>query len=206
PCKVGNGDASSHQLMQAAPRQVGLAADQLEEVSQLLIVLQGSPVSPVEVRHLIESEIFERQPGTNIERGLVDVGDEKMRFGGVSDGQGQARQRAGGLKGAPVVPGAEQSEHFAAEAAREKPVHLVQSSHQGGRDFAQNLLLDEDFEIEIGTGLGVPVLQCPRIQLKVAVERGRESSEQRFSRLEVGGVEHLEVSHNHFPALLACLL
>ena len=104
------------------------------------------------------------------------------------------------------MPGAEQSEHFAAKAAGEKPVHFVQSPHQRARDFAQNFLLDKHFEIKIGTDLRTPVLQCSRIQLKVGVEGGSESFEKRLSRLQIGGVEHLEVSHDNFPALLARLL
>src|SRR5205823_13202605 len=81
-----------------------------------------------------------------------------------------------------------------------------QSPHQRGRNLAQYLFLDKHSEIEIGAGLGVPVLQWPRIQLKVGIERGSESFEERLSRLKIGGVEHLKVRHDNFPVLRARLL
>ena len=73
--------------MEAAADEIRLAANELEETSQFLIVAQRSAVPPVQVGHLLEGEILKRYPGSDIERRLVDVRDEKMRFGGVGNRQ-----------------------------------------------------------------------------------------------------------------------
>src|SRR2546426_10205682 len=44
------------------------------------------------------------------------------------------------------------------------------------------------------------------MELEVGLERGSEGFEERLSRLKIGAVKHLEVSHDYFSAFLACLL
>ena len=56
----------------------------------------------------------------------VDVRDEKMRFRGVGNGQGQARPWAFGVEGTFIVPGTKQGKDLTAEVAGEKAVHFVQ--------------------------------------------------------------------------------
>ena len=44
------------------------------------------------------------------------------------------------------------------------------------------------------------------MQLEVGIDGGSEGFEERLSRLKIGAVKHLEVSHYNFSAYLACLL
>ena len=55
----------------------------------------------------------------------MDVGDEEVRFRGVGDGNRKPAPGTGRIEDALVVPGAEQSAHFARERSGEQAIEFI---------------------------------------------------------------------------------
>src|SRR5206468_9791437 len=96
-------------------------------------------VAAVQILDLLQGEIVERQPRAYVERRLVDIRDEEVRFRGISNHQRETAPGTVGIGDALVVPGAQQAEYLGAEVAGGEYVYLVQPPHQVCRDPAEHL-------------------------------------------------------------------
>src|SRR5262245_46681852 len=83
------GELMRHQFMEAAADQIGLTTDEWKQTLALFQMVQGRPVAAIEVCHLLTRKILQGQPGAHVERRLMQIGDEEMRFGGIGNGQRQ---------------------------------------------------------------------------------------------------------------------
>ena len=116
-----------HHLVQAPARQVRVTAHQTLEPRHFREGAQRRSAAAVEFGHLLEAEVFELEPRADVEGLLVEVGDEQVRLGCVSDGQRQPPPRPRRVQRPLVMPGAEQPEDLAAEIAGEEPVNLIKA-------------------------------------------------------------------------------
>src|SRR5262245_32174640 len=102
-------------LMQSALRQIRVPADEVEISPEFPDRAQRRSVPAVEIGDLLEREIFEREPRADVERRLIEVGDEELSLSRVSHDQREAAPRPFGIERTRVVPGAEKPEDFARE-------------------------------------------------------------------------------------------
>src|SRR5207249_4324091 len=77
----------SSQFVEAAPDQVRLAAQQGKESVHFAAGSQRRTIALVQIDHFLEIEIIQRQPCADVKGRLVDISDEQMRLGRISDGQ-----------------------------------------------------------------------------------------------------------------------
>ncbi len=117
--QLGELQPPRRQLVQPAPHEVWMTADQPKIARHFGVALQGRAVAVIEFRHLIEREIFESESRANIERRLIQIGDEQMRFGRVGDGERQAAPMPRRVERAFVMPRPEQPEDLTAKSAGE---------------------------------------------------------------------------------------
>ena len=116
--------------MQAALRQVRVAADQTEVAPDLAVRAKRRAVAPVEIGDLLRREVFEREPRADVERRLIEVGDEQVRLGRVGDGQRQAAPRPFGSSDRSLCQERKSPKTSLAKGAGEEAIHFVQPPDQ----------------------------------------------------------------------------
>src|SRR5258708_7185449 len=102
-------------------------------------------------------EVFERQPGADVEWRLVYVRNKHVGFGGISHRKRKTSPWSGRIEGALVVPGTEETEQIRCEWAQEKAVHFVQRPNQRSLHFSQYFPAHKSTKIGINedsAGLG----------------------------------------------------
>src|SRR5215471_7320037 len=104
-----------------------MSADQPIVTRLLRLVAERRAVAAVEFGDLLEAEVFERETCADVERRLIQVGDEQMRFGGVGDGECQPPPRPFRIESPFVMPGSKQPEDLAPEITGEETVYFIQA-------------------------------------------------------------------------------
>src|SRR5438445_12769201 len=83
-------DVLRRQLMEPAPYQKRLSTDQVSKPRKLLLVFQRAAITTVQIGNLVRLKILKSQACTDVERGLIQIGDEEMSFCGVGNGKSQS--------------------------------------------------------------------------------------------------------------------
>src|SRR5215468_1627249 len=128
-----------------------MSADQTIVTRYLRLVAERRTVAAVEFCDLIEAEIFEREPRADVERRLIQVGDEQMRFGRVGDGERQPLPRSFRIERPLVMPGAEQPKDFAPKITGEETIYFIQSQDNRRRGLLQHYAPQISFEVDART-------------------------------------------------------
>src|SRR5215831_2617213 len=128
-----------------------MSADQTVVTRHLRLVAERRAIAAVEFGDLLEAEVFEREPRANVERRLIQVGDEQVRFGRVGDGKCQPLPRPVRIERAFVMPGAEQPEHLAPEITGEETVYFIQAPNYWRSDLLQHSAPQISFEVDART-------------------------------------------------------
>src|SRR5439155_10909151 len=105
-------DVLRRQLMEPAPYQKRLSTDQVSKPRKLLLVFQRAAITTVQIGNLVRLKILEGQACADVERGLIQVGDEEVGFGGVGNRQSQSCPRPVRVECPLVVPGTKHPEHL----------------------------------------------------------------------------------------------
>src|SRR5215475_1399082 len=128
PCfKRDEFDFVRRHLVKPSANEVWMAADQPIVTRHFRLVAERRAVAAVEFGDLLESEVFEREPRADVERRLIQVGDEQMRFGRIGDGERQPLPRPFRIERPFVMPGAKQPEDLAPEVTGEETVYFIQT-------------------------------------------------------------------------------
>src|SRR5215470_9981227 len=123
----GEFDFARRHFVKPTTDQVGMSADQTVVTRHLRRVAERRAVAAVEFSDLIEAEVFEREPRADVERRLIQVGDEQVSLGRVCDGERQPLPRPFRIERAFVMPGAEQPEHLAPEITGKETIYFIQA-------------------------------------------------------------------------------
>src|SRR5215468_7692366 len=135
-----------------------MSADQPVVTRHLRLVAERRTVAAVEFGYLLEAEVFEREPRPDVERRLIQVGDEQMRLGRVGDGERQPPPRPFRIERPLVMPGPEQTEDLAPEITGEETIHFIQAPDDRGRGLLQHSAPQISLEVDPRTEVGVPDL------------------------------------------------
>src|SRR5262249_21355899 len=107
-----------------------MAADQIRIPCDLVFILERRVVSLIKFGDLIKREVFERELGPDVERRLIQIGNEKMRLRRISHRQRHSPPGARRLQRSEVMPRPKQAEQFAGVIVSEQPVYLIESPDQ----------------------------------------------------------------------------
>src|SRR5208283_3844683 len=164
---------------------------------------QWAAIAFVQFLELLQREIREAQARSNVERRLIHVRDEHVRFGGIRDRHGQLLPRAAGIKRTLVVPGTEQTEHFAGEITGEKPVDLVHSPDEPLPDLGDYFAPQEALKVGAGTSFGIPEGIDFAIGVQLIDNRFGQGPEEVLGGFQMFGTEFLEIGEYDTVAILA---
>src|SRR4051812_9612306 len=89
------GQLAPDQLVESAANEVRVSAQQPAKAGQLVVGLQRITITTVQFRHLCLGKILQPKPRTYVERGLVNVRYEQVRFRGIGDTNRQIRPGSG---------------------------------------------------------------------------------------------------------------
>src|SRR2546425_12482123 len=125
--------------MKPAPHQERLSTDQVSKPRKSSLVFQRAAITTVQIGNLVRLKILKSQACTDVERGLIQIGDEEMSFCGVGNGKSQSCPWSVRVERPFVVPGTKHPEPLPAEGAGEQPVHFVQAPNHLGVYLSQHL-------------------------------------------------------------------
>ena len=137
----------------------------------------------MEFSHLGKRKIRKRQAGSDVEGRLVDVLNKQVRFGRIRHCQREPRPKPVRVKGAAIVPRAQQPEHFGSKRKLEQSVYLIQSPHERRVDFRQGHIAEKAFQIAVGTAARIPVGFRVGLQIQLIGNILREYPVQRVERI-----------------------
>src|SRR5262245_18737986 len=115
----GEFDFARRHFVNPTTNQVRMSADQTVVTRHFRLVAERRAVAAVEFGDLLEAEVFEREPRADVERRLIQIGDEQMSLGGVGDGERQPPPGPFRIERSLVMPGPEQTEDLAPEITAE---------------------------------------------------------------------------------------
>ena len=142
--------------MQTGPDEKRLPPNKIHELGDLRVGRERRSIACVQFLYLFDREILQRDVDADIEGGLIEIGYEKMRFGGVRNGHGQASPWGIGFERPKVMPGPNKPEYFGPEIATEKSIHPVERPKEVPIDLCQEFPGEKSFESRVGTSPGIP--------------------------------------------------
>ena len=129
-----------------------------------------------------------------------------MGLGGVGHRESEPRPWSSRVQGAFVVPGAKQTEDFAAKVAREQTVHFIEAPDKMTGQFAKDFAAQVTFEICVGAAALIPDIFRQTGQLQLVGHEFAQGQVKSFHGGQMAGVQLLKVGQHHLGSRLSGLL
>ena len=184
----------ARQFVEGCLRQIGMAAQPFFEAPHTGGV-KRSAIPAVELSYVLHSEILKHKARAHVEGRLAQVRDEQVGFGGVGNDQGEPLARSLEIERALVVPGSQQSKHFARERVREKPVRLIDRPHEALLHGLEHVALHEPVKIHAGAAPRTPASAHVDLQPQLVGEGLRQGNQHRIHGLKLRCIQLLKVGH-----------